>query len=74
MVLFPDFLPKLVDKCVTNMVCMPDLYSSRLNCGLSGENVAHQSSRELEERDGFASLTCLRIAPCPLQRVPTDLT
>ena len=35
--------------------------------------MATQSSRELEERDGFASLTRIRIAPHPLQRVPSDL-
>ena len=68
--LFPDFLPKLGDNCVRNLVCVPYLCSSRLSGGLSGKNVLIQSSCELEEREGFASLPRVRITPCPLQRVP----
>ena len=74
MFLFPDFLPELGDNCLKNLVCVPYLCSSRLSGGLSGKNVATQSSYELEERDGFASLPRVRITPCPLQRVPINLT
>ena len=70
--LFLDFLPKLGDNCVRNLVFVPELCSSRLFGGLSGKNVSSQSSCELEERDGFASLPHIGITPCPLQRVPNQ--